>query len=128
LNSAANKEIEHRVSLDCESRDAGKNRESATNSGIGYFHFAARKHARDQIFQRVVVPQNFGPGQQAAGQVGFQRLDQSSLLFGLKILLDCRRASPRLCMPAASYFMLLKIENRAKGFRVAAARGKTGKR
>ena len=80
------------------------------------------QHARDQIFHGVMPPQNLGAGEQAAGQVALERLNQPPLVLGLQILFDGPRPGPRLQVTASGFFVLLKIEHRAERFR-AAARG-----
>jgi hypothetical protein len=78
------------------------------------------QHARDQIFHGVVLPQDFGACEQAAGQVALERLNQPPLVLGLQILLDSPRPGPRLQATASVFFVLLQIEHRAERFRAAA--------
>ena len=59
------------------------------------------------------LPNTSVPGERAAGEIRFERLDQPALRFGCEVALDTLRAAPRVELRSCSGFRLLEVEKRA---------------
>src|SRR3984957_6520342 len=67
------------------------------------------KNPGDEIFERIAPSENFGTVKVPATQKGLQRLNQSTLGLGGKILLNALGAGPGLKLLDSIFFPLLKV-------------------
>src|ERR1035438_7459311 len=66
----------------------------------------------DQIFQRVLSTENLSAAKVAARQKRLERLNQSTLHFGGKIVLNALRSCPRLQSIHAAFLHPLQVQQR----------------